>query len=113
VISRSGILPILQDRLDHTIGRPRSLSVEGLLVAMQVNDLRRHEATVAEVARVMNSFTDKQRADLGIKTWKRSTMPVVFFGTTFASPQAPCGQPPRRRSCRTSRVGASDGRGVG
>jgi hypothetical protein len=71
VIARSGVLPVLQDRLDHTIGRRRSLAVEGLLVAMQVNGLRRHhQATLAEVARVLNSFTDQQRADVGIRNWK-------------------------------------------
>jgi hypothetical protein len=54
--------------VDHSVGRPRSLSVEGLLVAMQVNGLRRHhQATLAEVAWVLDSFTDHQRADLGIK----------------------------------------------
>lgn len=62
---------MLRDRLDHTVGRHRSLSVEGLLVAMQVNGLRRHhQATLAEVARVLNSFTDTQREHLGIRNWK-------------------------------------------
>ncbi len=38
---------------------------------MQVNGLRRHhQATVAEVARVLNSRTDQQRKDLGTKDWK-------------------------------------------
>ena len=71
VVASSGVLSVLQDHLDHTVGRRRSLSVEGLLVAMQVNGLRRHhQATIAEVARVLNSFTDTQREDLGIRNWK-------------------------------------------
>jgi len=65
-----GVLPVLQGRLDHILGRRRSLSVEGLMVAMQINGLRRHhQATVAEFARVLNSFSSRQRFDLGIRNW--------------------------------------------
>jgi hypothetical protein len=70
VVKSSGILPALQGRLDHILGRRRSLSIEGLLVAMQINGLRRHhQATVAEFARALNSFTSRQQADLGIRNW--------------------------------------------
>ncbi|MEX0985429.1 MAG: hypothetical protein WD096_10335, partial [Actinomycetota bacterium] len=71
VVASSGVLSVLQARLDHTVGRHRSLSIEGLLVAMQINGLRRHhQATLAEVARVLNSLTAAQREDLGIRDWK-------------------------------------------
>jgi hypothetical protein len=70
LVAECGILSVLQDRLDSTVGRPRSLNVQGLLVAMVVNGLRRHhQGTVAEVARVLNSFTPEQLDDLGVRGW--------------------------------------------
>jgi hypothetical protein len=70
IVTSSGVLPVLQGRVDHVLGRRRSLSVEGLLVAMQINGLRRHhQATVAEFARVLNSFSHRQRSGLGIRDW--------------------------------------------
>lgn len=70
LVSDSGLLEVLRTRLDSEVGRPRSLSVEGLLVAMMVNGLRRHHlGTLVEVARVLNSFSAEQRLLLGIARW--------------------------------------------
>lgn len=79
IVTTSGILEPLRERLDHRVGRRRSLSVEGLLVAMQVNALRPfHVATVAEHARVLNSFSEHQRDSLGIRDWN----PVEAYDRT-------------------------------
>lgn len=70
IVAISGVLSVLQDRLDHAVGRPRSLSVEGLLVAMQINGLgRHHQGILAGFARLLNSLTDRQRTTLGITDW--------------------------------------------
>ena len=56
------------DRLG--IGRPRHLSLLGLLVACQLNALRRHhQAHLVEVARTLNAMTEAQRHSLGITDW--------------------------------------------
>jgi hypothetical protein len=70
LLFESGVVGLVQARLDHEVGRPRSLSVEGLLVAMTVNGLRRqHLGTVVDATRVLNSFTAEQREALGITDW--------------------------------------------
>ncbi len=49
------------------MGRHRTISVRGLLVACQLNALaRHHRAHLVEVARIINALTDEQRAELGI-----------------------------------------------
>jgi hypothetical protein len=56
--------------IDADVGRPRHLSLEGLLVGFQLNALRRHhEGHLVEVARVLNALTDEQRNALGIRGW--------------------------------------------
>jgi hypothetical protein len=70
VITRSGLLGPLKGLIDGATGRKRSLSVEGFLVAKQVNGLRRHhQGHLAEIARTINGFTDQQRDELGIIGW--------------------------------------------
>jgi hypothetical protein len=52
MVRSSDVLEPLRAGLDHAEDRPRSLSVEGLLVAMQVDALRRHPVgEVVEAAR--------------------------------------------------------------
>lgn len=70
MVKLSGILEPLRARLDHVDGRPRSLSVEGFLVGMQINALRRHHvAEIVEVARVLNTLSARQLDALGIANW--------------------------------------------
>ena len=70
LIARSGIVAALTPALDADVGRPRHLSLEGLLVGFQLNALRRHhEGHLVEVARVLNALTDEQRDALGIRGW--------------------------------------------
>ncbi|MFZ0170177.1 MAG: hypothetical protein WAL04_00710 [Acidimicrobiales bacterium] len=70
VVQRSGLVAALAPLLDSDNGRPRHLSLEGLLVAMQVNALHRHhQGHIIEVARVLNAMTPEQRGALGIVQW--------------------------------------------
>jgi len=70
IVARTGLLDPLRDLIDGTTGRKRSLSVEGFLVATQVNALRRHhQAHLVEIARTINAFTDRQREQVGIIDW--------------------------------------------
>ena len=70
ILTDSRMLEPLQDRLDSPMGRPRSLSVEALLVAMLVNSLRRHHrATIVEITRLLNAFSTGQLAAVGVKGW--------------------------------------------
>ncbi|HEV8065114.1 MAG TPA: hypothetical protein VGP46_09790, partial [Acidimicrobiales bacterium] len=70
VIGRSRLVPALSPLLDSDKGRPRHLSLEGLLVAMQVNALHRHhQGHIIEVARILNAMTPEQREVLGITRW--------------------------------------------
>jgi hypothetical protein len=79
MVELSGVLEPLRAQLDHVDGRPRSLSVEGLLVAMQVNALRRHHrAQVVEAARMLNAFSARQLAALGVTNWN----PVEAYDRT-------------------------------
>jgi hypothetical protein len=70
LVQKSGIVAVLSPFLDADVGRPRHLSLEGLLVAIQLNALHRHhQAHLVEAARVLNALTDDQRASLGITSW--------------------------------------------
>lgn len=62
IVDRSGVVPVLSPLMDAEVGRHRTVSVRGLLVACQLNALARHRAHLVEVARIINAFTDDQRA---------------------------------------------------
>ena len=67
VMDRAGVVPVLSALLDADVGRHRTISVRGLLVACQLNAMaRHHRAHLVEVARIINALTDEQRAELGI-----------------------------------------------
>ena len=67
IVDRSGVVAVLSDLLDAEVGRHRTISVRGLLVALQLNALaRHHRAHLVEVARIINALTNDQRAELGI-----------------------------------------------
>lgn len=52
------------------MGRPRYLTIEGFLVALQLNaSYAHHEAHLVAVTRTLNSMTDEQRHMLGIVSW--------------------------------------------
>ena len=58
LIKKSGLVAALTPAIDAGVGRPRHLSLESLLVGLQLNALRRHhEGHLVEVAR------GAQRAD--------------------------------------------------
>ena len=70
VIIRSGVVEALNPHVDSGIGRPRRLSLLGLLVACQLNALgRHHQAHLVEVARILNAMTEAQRRSLEITEW--------------------------------------------
>ena len=53
VVKKSRLVAALEAHVGSKVGRPRHLSLEGLLVAMQVNALRRHHrAHVVQAARM-------------------------------------------------------------
>ncbi len=61
------VVPVLEAHFTAEVGRHRTISLRGLLVACQLNALvRHHKAHLIEVARVINAMTDKQRERLGI-----------------------------------------------
>jgi hypothetical protein len=67
VVDSSGVVSVLTRLLDAEVGRQRTISVRGLLVAAQLNALaRHHKAHLVEVARTINALNDEQRASLGI-----------------------------------------------
>ena len=67
VVDRAGVVPVLSPLLDAEVGRHRTISVRGLLVACQLNALaRHHRAHLVEVARIINALSHDQRALLGI-----------------------------------------------
>src|SRR5712691_12706882 len=73
VIDRSGVLPVLSPILESGVGRPRTLSLQGFLVAAQLNALHRHhQGHLVEIARILNAMTSEQRASLGISEWDPS-----------------------------------------
>jgi hypothetical protein len=67
IVDRSGVAPVLEPHFDAEVGRHRTISLRGLLVACQLNALaRHHRAHLIEVARVINALTHEQRDRLGI-----------------------------------------------
>lgn len=70
LIHKSGVLEVLAPLVDSDVGRPRYLSLEGFLVALQLNaSYPHHDAHLVEVARLLNSMTDEQRSSIGIPSW--------------------------------------------
>jgi hypothetical protein len=66
VVDRSGVVPVFSRLVDGEVGRRRTITVRGLLVACQLNAMgRHHRAHLIEVARTINAFTDAQRFELG------------------------------------------------
>jgi len=64
------VIEALQPRLDSPVGRPRALSLEGFLVAAQLNAFaRHHQAHLVEIARTLDALSDDQRRALGICGW--------------------------------------------
>ena len=71
VVGRSRLVEMLAPRLESQVGRPRHLTLEGLLVAFQINALRRHHrGHLVEAARTLNALSDEQRRRLGIVRWR-------------------------------------------
>ena len=67
IVDRAGVVPVLEPHFDAEVGRHRTISLRGLLVACQLNGLvRHHKAHLIEVARVINALTDDQRDRLGV-----------------------------------------------
>jgi hypothetical protein len=70
LIERSGVVDVLGPFIDAEVGRPRHLSLLGLLVACQLNALgRHHQGHLVQVARTLNALTPQQRSQLGITSW--------------------------------------------
>src|SRR5438876_11437222 len=70
LIGRSGVLEPLRARLDSRVGRPRALSLQGFLVAAQLNAFARHHAAhLTQIARTLNALSDDERKALGIGRW--------------------------------------------
>jgi hypothetical protein len=70
LVDRSGLVELLGPHIDAEVGRPRTLSLLGFLVAAQLNALHRHhQAHLVEIARVLNALTDDQRSSVGIVAW--------------------------------------------
>ena len=56
--------------MDSEVGRHRRLSLEGLLVALQINALQRdHQAHLIEAARILNGLDEDYRRRIGIENW--------------------------------------------
>jgi len=67
IVDRAGVVDVLSPLMDAEVGRHRTISVRGLLVACQLNAMaRHHRAHVVEVARIVNALAEDQRAALGI-----------------------------------------------
>ena len=73
IVRRSRLVKDLSPHLDALTGRRRHLSVQGLLVALQLNALqRRHQAHLINAARMLNSLTCDQLEALGVYRWDPS-----------------------------------------
>jgi hypothetical protein len=73
VVAKSGVVAAIERELEHDTGRPRVLALVALLVAFQINALRRHhQAHLVEAARVLNAMTDEQRGRLELTSWDPS-----------------------------------------
>jgi len=67
IIDTAGVVALLSPLLDAEVGRQRTITIRGLMVACQLNALaRHHRAHLVEVARIINALRDEQRAELGI-----------------------------------------------
>lgn len=67
VVERSGALEVLGPLVRSGVGRPATLPLRALLVGCLLNaSARHHRGHLAEVARVLNAMSDRQRASLGI-----------------------------------------------
>jgi hypothetical protein len=67
IVDSAGVIPVLTPLMDAEVGRHRTISIRGLLVACQLNAMaRHHRAHLVEVARIINAFTDDQRELLDI-----------------------------------------------
>lgn len=65
-VDRANVVEPLSAHLDAEVGRHRTMTLRGALVACQLNALaRHHRAHLIEVARVINAMTGDQRAALG------------------------------------------------
>ena len=70
IVDRAGLVDLLAPHLDSEVGRPRTLSLLGFLVAGQLNALHRHhQGHLVEIVRVLNALTDDQRRSLGVVSW--------------------------------------------
>jgi len=66
-VRASGVLQPLQDRLEHSIGRPRAVTVEAFVWATLANGKQRHhQGHIIELARTLNSLTPSQLSLLGV-----------------------------------------------
>ena len=78
VIVRSGVVDALRPLIDSGIGRPRHLSLLGLLVACQLNAFgRHHQAHLVEVARTLNAMTRRRRGAVSTSATGTPTRPIT------------------------------------
>lgn len=57
IVDRASVIDVLSPLMDAEVGRHRTISVRGLLVACQLNAMaRHHRAHVVEVARIVNAL---------------------------------------------------------
>ena len=71
IIHRSAVLAVLSCHIDTEVGRPRTLSLLGLLVGAQLNGMRRHHRRhLVEIARVLNALSHDQRNRLDLRQWE-------------------------------------------
>jgi hypothetical protein len=70
IIDRSGLVDLLSPYVDSDVGRPRTMPLRALLVAVMINALRTgHAAHLVRITRVVNSFSGAQQRALGIDGW--------------------------------------------
>jgi hypothetical protein len=48
IVDRSGVVSVLKPHFDATVGRHRTISLAGLLVACQINALARHHKDASD-----------------------------------------------------------------
>ena len=71
IVARSGVVAALAPYMDSEVGRHRRLSLEGLLVALQINALQRdHQAHLIEAARILNGLDEDCLRRIGIEEWE-------------------------------------------
>ena len=70
IVARSGLVEALSPYMDFEVGRHRRLSLEGFLVALQINALQRdHQAHLIEATRILNGLSEDYRRRIGIENW--------------------------------------------